>query len=508
MIFLQVKRTLLITCFFSCHICLIAFAQQNAEIEILNANTFEGDESLGPNVSRLLGDVRFRHKNTLMFCDSAYLYQQSNSLEAFGKIIITKGDSIRLLGNKLNYDGNTSVATVTGDVVLTDRKMTLYSDDLTYNMDAETGSYIGGGKILDAENVLTSETGTYHAGSRTLYFKYKVRLENPSYHLTSDTLTYNTFSKVAGFHGPTYIYSHDRDSSFIYCRKGWYNTASGKSYFGRHSYIRSGSRFISADSLLYDRNLLLGRGFNNVSLKDTVEQLNITGDYGFMDDKHKTGFVTGKTLMTRYFDADTLYLHADTLFASQDTIAGLKNWQAFHGVKFFKNDLQGKCDSIAFSESDSLMRMFKRPVIWNETNQLTADSIMLLIYGNEVKELIMRNNSFICSSEDSLRYNQVRGRDMTGQFVENELNEIFVIGNGQSIYYTRNNKDQITGVNRADCSDMVIRIEDRKIREIGLINQPEAILYPPDELSPKELILKGFRWRGAERPLTFKDIFE
>jgi len=486
--------------------CSYSEAQRTAQIEILNANIFEGDESLGKNVSRLKGDVRFKHKNALMNCDSAYLYQNTNSLDAFGDIVIVKGDSIRMTGDLLKYNGNSSEAFMTGNVILSDRKMTLHSDNLTYNIDNEVCNYIDGGKIVDSENELTSNSGIYDSGSGNIYFRSSVVLKNNSYQLISDTLIYNSISNITYFHGPTWINSFDKDSSFIYCENGWYNTNSGKSYFGRNSYLKNGPRFIYADSLLYDKEKMEGEGFGNVLLKDTVEQLTISGDYGISNDINKTGFVTGNALLTKQFDNDTLFMHADTLYAAEDTVSKLKQWQAYHQVTFFKTDLQGKCDSIAFNESDSLMRLYDDPIIWSEENQLTADSVRFLIYDNEMKALQLKSNSFICSSEGEDRFNQVKGRSMYGDFIDNKLEYIFVSGNGQSIYYTRNSDEQLTGVNRADCSDMRIRISDNRIQEINLLYQPDATLYPLDELTTKELRLRGFKWRSIERPFSKEDV--
>ena len=124
----------------------------------------------------------------------------------------------------------------------------------------------------------------------------------------------------------------------------------------------------------------------------------------------------------------------------------------------------------------------------------------------KIQELRMRSNSFICSSEGDDRFSQVKGRNMRGLFTDNSLQTIFVSGNGQSIYYTKNSKEELTGVNRADCSDMVIKIDENRIQEINLITQPDATLYPLSELSAKELILKGFNWRQTERPISKYDI--
>lgn len=121
--------------------------------------------------------------------------------------------------------------------------------------------------------------------------------------------------------------------------------------------------------------------------------------------------------------------------------------------------------------------------------------------------MYLQNLAFISMKEDSLRFNQIKGRNMTAFFIENKLNHIKVEGNGQTIYYGRNSKQQFVGVNRAECSDMNISVDSNKVKKITLINKPDATFYPIKELQPADLLLKGFVWREKEKPLKREDIY-
>jgi hypothetical protein len=202
-----------------------------------------------------------------------------------------------------------------------------------------------------------------------------------------------------------------------------------------------------------------------------------------------------------------MYLHADTLYAKQDTATRQKTYFAYHKVRIFKTDLQGQCDSLVYSSKDSTIWFYTHPVLWSNNNQLTADKISLLLVGNEIKRMNLYANSFIAGFEDSLRFNQIKGREMIGYFVENKLNSIEVTGNGQSIYYIRNKKQQITGVNQADCSNMLIRIKENRVNKISLINKADATLFPVKETDPLQMRLKDFKWKGHLQPLTKADVF-
>lgn len=483
------------------------YAQQTTQIEIDNADTFEGDESLGKNVSRLIGNVRFRHQGAIMYCDSAYLYQETNSLDAFGKIRIVQGDSLQLTGDFLKYDGNTRQAVVTGNVLLSDRDLLLRTPSLYYNLGTDVADYVNGGVITSKNNKLVSKRGYYYSKERMVYFRDSVRLDNPRYFILADTLKYSTATRTAFFEGPTRLHSTGSDSTVITCRKGQYNTVSEKSVFTERALVQSKENGLTGDSLVFNNISRVGTAFGNVVVTDTLQKLLITGDYAFSDDRSKYALVTGKAMLTRVFENDSLFLHADTLIARQDTVSLHKSWSAFYGVRIFKTDLQGKCDSLTYSSADSTLSFHSAPVLWSEENQLTALFMNMQLAGSRITELRLFDDAFITSMEDSVRFNQIKGRNMTGYFTDNKLTSIKVEGNGQSVYYTRNSKDQFTGVNRADCSDMLIQIEESKIKSITLINDPDATLYPVNELQPDELRLKGFEWLGSLRPADKQDIF-
>jgi hypothetical protein len=153
------------------------------------------------------------------------------------------------------------------------------------------------------------------------------------------------------------------------------------------------------------------------------------------------------------------------------------------------------------------MKMHVDPVLWSDSNQVSSDYIQMRITGNGPQSMQMESSAFICSQQDSSRFNQISGRRMEGYFKDGDLVAVEVFGNGQSIYYTEDSKGNLTGVNNAECSDMLIKLEGKKVSDITLINDPDATLYPMNELSPSELLLKGFEWQDLIRPKNRNDIF-
>ncbi len=486
------------------------YAQEAEEIELLHADVLEGDESLGKNVFRLTGNVRFRHNGAVMSCDSAFRYNLENRFHAFGNVHINRGDTVHAYGQELLYDGATGIAKLTKSVRMTDRHMELSTPRLDYHTASNMAYYKDGGVLVDGNNRLTSRKGYYYAGEQAMYFRDSVVLVNPSYRVEGDTLRYHTPTATAFFLGPTTIVSSGEDSTFIFCGYGWYDTRSGKSYFSDQAFMQSKNQRLSGDSLLYDKTSGIGRAFQNVEVFDVDNNILVNGEYAIYYDTAYYSLVTEKALFTRITGNDSLFLHADTLFASWDSSSAAKTYYAFHHVNIFKSDLQGKCDSLIYNTSDSIIIMHGKPVLWSDDNQLTSDSVHLRTTDEGIDRMLLFGSAFIASEVDSVRFNQVRGKHMTGYFSDDRLRRIDVSGNGQAIYYVSEgagDSTRLTGVNRADCSDLSILVDSNRVKRIQLYTAPSGTLYPIGELDASALILKGFAWYGHLRPLRKEDIF-
>ena len=522
------------------------FSYSQKQVEILNAGSLKVASNIAAGAKRLIGDVQFKHENTLMYCDSAYFYSD-NSLDAFGHVRIQENDGINLYGDQLKYSGNTKIAVLTNNVIINKGDMQLTTDVLNYAIATGIGYYTTPARIVNKENVLTSDRGSFFSKTNEFNFKKNVVLTNPQFVINCDTMRYNTSSKVTYFLGPTTIKGKE---NLIYCEDGWYDTNNDLSRFSKNAYIISKEQKMMGDSIYYDRKQGIGRAFSNIQIIDTTQNLTIKGDYAIHYELNDFSFVTGRALLTQRYDKDTLYLHADTLKvmssnfsksnrpkpatkevkgkgkeqknkkqkvkeveqpaikepAGSSDSTNSKQLFAYHKVKFFKNDMQGKCDSLSYTMNDSTMKLYGRPVIWSEENQLTADSMKIQTGNKSIQSIELKSSGFIVSMEDSVHYNQIRGKYMKGFFKNNDLYLIKVEGNGQTIYYAKE-KERIKAVNRADCTNLNIYMKDKKMHHITFITKPEATLYPLEQIDAKELKLKDFNWRGYEQPHKVNDIF-
>ncbi|HDR52199.1 MAG TPA: organic solvent tolerance protein OstA, partial [Mariniphaga anaerophila] len=146
------------------------FSQQKKRIEIEEADYLEADEKIAANAQRLVGNVRVRHENVLMWCDSAYTYTGTNRVDAFGNVHINQGDTLNLFAQKVYYNGDISKARAYQNVRLVNKNTTLYTDTLDYDMAANIGFYEYNGKIVDSTNTLTSEIARYFIDDDIIHF--------------------------------------------------------------------------------------------------------------------------------------------------------------------------------------------------------------------------------------------------------------------------------------------------------------------------------------------------
>lgn len=498
-------RSLLTILIFS--ICACSYAQDKAVVKILNADQWLYDEDI-TNAQRLIGNVKLRYKDMLMNCDSAYQFK-ADLFEAYGNVYINQGDTLRLYGDLLYLDGAENMARLRNNIRLLDKSIVLTTDKLNYDMSTEIANYYNGGKIVSssADNVLTSERGYYHSRSQMFHFKDDVVLSNPDYRVEADTLKYSSASEIAYFLGPTNITAKD---THIYCENGRYNTQSDECQFDKNAVVTSRSTELRGDSIYFNGREGIGEAFMNVEINDTTSNYAIMGHYGWHNDPLERSFVTDSAMMVQFFDRDSLFLHADTLKSLKDT-AGQNLISAYNNVRFFKPDLQGKADSLSFSEGDSLLTMFGDPLLWTADNQILGDTIIMKMYDGHIERLFVWSSSFIVAMAEKDKFNQIKGNNMTGYFRENSLYKVLVNGNGQTIYYAEEENEsesRAIGRSKVECSDILIFINDSEIERLSFLQAPSGNMLPLSQIPEEESKLEGFRWDTASRPLSKEAIFD
>jgi lipopolysaccharide export system protein LptA len=481
------------------------FAQQKkTRINLEGADSlYYNEKRLGQGVQAVIGNVKFSHQNTIMFCDSAYNYRDSNKVVAFSNVHMIINDSIHLHGDKLEYLGNQNLAKVRDNVKLIKGDVILTTQNLDYDRNKDVGYYFDKGIIVNGENTLYSELGFYYTNANEVFFKDSVKVINPKYTMFSDTLKYFTITKIVKILGPTFITS---DENLIYSEDGFYNTENNKATLIKNSYIQGKEQTLKGDTIFYDRNLKFGEVFSKMELIDTTNHVILKGNYGYYNDSTKKALATKRATLLQIEKGDTLYLHADTL--RLDPIDGLegKLIRAYRHVKFFRHDLQGRCDSMVYHSIDSTNTFYNDPVIWAQGTQMMAETITMYNKSNILDRVELVNSALVVQQEDTTLFNQIKGKKMVGYISQNQLTRIEVDGNGQTVFYPKD-KDIVIGVNRAESSNLTIYFKDQKASKIVMRVQPTGNINPPFLLPPNEVKLSGFVWLEDYRPKQIEDIY-
>ncbi len=483
----------------------VLLAQKLKKLEIMNAELTAYDIKLGKDARKLLGNVQLKHEDIIMSCDSAYFYSESGSVDAFSHVKMVQGDTLTLTGDLAHYNGETKEARVRNNVRLVNKETTLETDTLNYNRSEGIASYEGGGVLTQEDSRLTSKRGRFLLDTEIFYFMDSVKIVNPDYMINTDSLRYDSGKEISYFSGPTEILNDDR---FIYCENGWHDMQKNVSFVTDNAYMEQNGRIISGDTLYYEADTGFGRANSNVVMVDTAENMTLKGNFGLYYSENETLMVTDSALMIQIDGPDTMYVHADTLRSMLNTdSAGVgRVLKAYYKVKIYRADLQVMCDSLIYIESDSAFDFFGEPVLWAEENQLTASKIRVIMKNQALYRMDLTGVALVISQKDSTKYDQMRGKEMTGYFLNNRLSRIDVTGNGQTIYYATE-EEVIVGANKTVCTNLVIYMKDNKISKVSYMTKPDGTYFPLELFPVGEALLSDFKWVDEWRPRNYLDVF-
>ncbi|MBQ7819443.1 MAG: hypothetical protein IJ341_07085 [Bacteroidales bacterium] len=463
------------------------------------------DQRINPDYQILKGNVRFHRGGMLMFCDSAYFYEQSNSMDAFGNVRMEQGDTLFVFSDLMYFDGNEEIAKLRSNVILQNRDVTLITDSLNYELSPNVGYYFTGGQIVDSQNTLESVYGEYCPDTKDAIFYYEVTLTNEKAKLSSDTLKYNTETHIAAIESPTIIIS---DSSRIVSSKGWYNTDNNRSALYNRSIVEHNTYRLTGDTIFYDRDKGFGNVYGNVQMEDTVQKFVMLGNYAYYYQKNDSAMVTDSAVMMDCSQKDTLYLHADTLRAIMlpDSTRLMK---AYFNTRFYRTDLQGVCDSMVFNSTDSAIYMFREPILWNTAYQLYGDTIRIYLNDSTIDRVHIPTFAFAVQQKDTAFFDQISGKDMVNKFSGGKLKQVNVSGNVQTIFYPQEEDSTFTGLNAATSGFLKMEMDtlSNEMDKLIMWPQVDGTMTPISKIKPKDLYLPSFRWYQAIRPKDKNDIF-
>lgn len=263
------------------------------------------------NVQRLMRNVKLLHDGDTIYCDSAIVYEQKITAEAFGNVLIKQLDGTIAMADYMRYTGNDKSVVMRGDVQLMDKeKNELWSEEVTYNLTTKIGKYFKNGTLVSGETMVSSEEATYNMKTKDARFKRNVIINDPEYHVVSSDLGYNTQSRVATFFGPSVV---TNENSLMQTTAGTYNSLDKTSHFWNRTSIFNDGQYIEGDTLKYDKNTGWAKAYGNVICIDTAERSYLYCGYAQYNELTKEMKAYLQPVMKKISEEDTLYLRGDTL---------------------------------------------------------------------------------------------------------------------------------------------------------------------------------------------------
>lgn len=482
-----------------CLITVVVRAQEPERtlIHIEHADMLQ--KKAGLDAVLLKGEVHIRHDSTHFYCDSAYYYEKRNSFDAFQNVHIKVNDSVDMYSRTMKYNGDTRFAEFFDEVRLMDDSTLLETQYMTYDRDLHLACYPHQGVTTRGDKKLVSEIGFYRDDLKELRFFKQVEVTSPKYQMYTDTLYYNTRIEKMWFQGPTTIVNKDNRMEGTH---GYYLTQRDVAYLDEHPVMYNETQTMTADSMRYDRRLGFAKAMNNIQMTDTSYKVILRGQYAELWEKTGFSFATDSAYAVYYDGGDSLFITSDTMFYhfktelnQEEKIIGRRQ------VRFFKSDMQGRCDTITYDMADSTIRMRVAPVLWANDAQMTAERIDIKITNHAIDSLFQRGNAFIISRDSIEGYNQINGANMISKFTDGAIHHVKVTGDAKVISWLREDDGSLIGINKSSSKNMRVEMKDKSISLVRYYQNINEALYPEKDLKESDRYLDGFLWREEERPV-------
>ncbi|WP_168797468.1 OstA-like protein [Neolewinella litorea] len=494
-------------------------------------------------LAKLRTDVVLKRGETELFTDELE-YDLSTKLATYHTGGRVTNGTTELSSTHAYYYADARNVYFRDSVVVVDDRFEMRADTLRYDLGNEIVYFLGPTVIRSDTHTIYCEAGYYDVALDQAVFRKNAQYRSGDRLAAADSIRYLGRDELYVLQGDAYVAegefqraTADRINYFRardrYQLEGNamvvdsaqtirgdtidYNAAT-------ESYAVSGGRpevsnppmLMVADRMYSDDETGLGRASGNIIWRDTSADLRIEAEQA--DYRRETGYLkayggrSGRALLTSVLDQDTLYMAADTLLSVRSTetdAAGdtIRYLSAYHDVRILKTDLQAVADSLGFNTVDSVLTLYQNPILWQDTSQLTADTIDLYLKNDQPDRVLLRRNAMVITSPDLVFFNQVKGKEIVAHFDSSQLKRTEVKGNAEAIYYAQDESGGYIGVNKTACSAMVLFFREGGVQRIKFLSAPSGRLDPMDAVDHQGMRLDGFRWEAERKPLTLDDLF-
>lgn len=347
----------------------------------------------------IAGGAIIKQKGTIFKSDSLVINPVTHIVEAFGNVEINQGDTLFTYGQYLKYLGVEKMAYMKKNVKLTDRKSTLFTQDLDYNLSSGIGNFYNGGKVIEGKNIITSVNGTYYADTKDVYFKKDVRADGPKNKIRADSLLYNMQTKIANFISQTNIKNADVE---INTTQGSYDLNTNNSYFTSRTTVKDSSgRIYVANSMAMEDKSGNAQMEGNAVVIDTANNFVILANQIFLNKKNNSFLATRNPVLIIKQKDDSTYIAADTIYSGINLKVETNDINIINDSAAGKSIAQGKLiKSISINDSADLKNRFSNDSTLNKTDSISINrATVILDTTKKFEPLKIKKDSILINAE-------------------------------------------------------------------------------------------------------------
>lgn len=492
------------------------------KVKIIHADEVKKSPEKYNGNQYMVGHVQIEHQGSILTADEVIIYEDENFVKAIGNTKLQNTDGSVITAGEMEYDANTQKGVARKNVVLTDPKQTIKTDIMYYDRLSNQAYFNTGGTITDGQNVMYTKSATYFLNTKMIDFVGNVKIDNPQYVIEGINIKQNQNTKVAEFFGPTTITNRANPKNRLYTERGTYKMETKEAFLNKNSKIFYNDKILTGDDMYFNQLSGFGTATGNVTLDDPKERRFIKGGYGEIFEKKDSSMMTKNPYAVKAFEKDSIYFAAEKIISyqkpdAQDVTVKKSFLRAYRKGRFFKSNAQGRADSIAFNETDGVMHMYTKPILWSGEKQVTGDKIEAYFNTKteDLDSLKVIGDAFAISKVDSLtlkdEFNQVKGKLMTVYYQNNDIKEAKVIGNAQSIVYVddadkETKKPQRIGITLSTCGIIGALFEEKALQIVSCSIGANSDTYPMSRIEPAKRKFTDFNWNTKDRIRKWQDI--
>lgn len=428
-----------------------------------------------------------------------------------GKTVLTSSDAV--------YYSDTKDVYFKKYVHLTDPKYDIVADSLLYNTQLKEAHFISPTRIKTKEGtVINTKNGIYNLETGEARFFDRTGISDAKSHtsisadnLFSDDKTgiavaegnakfVDTLNKVTVIAGRQEV--NRNENSFLATRKPV-----------MIFYDKGDSTYVAADTLFSGLRKFDTKTKTITVKKDTLKTVLS------VDLLHKDTSGAAQSLPVTKTDtltsiagkpiSDSLSRLSGTDSLNKPSMDSIRYFLGFHNVRIFNDSLQAVSDSMYYSTEDSVFRLFKAPVFWNDKTQVSGDTMYLYTLNKQPKRLNVFFNALVISKENDAMYNQVGGRTLNAYFAGGSIDYIRIKGSpAESVFYPQDDDSAYVGMNRSSGDVIDVYFVNKELNKIKFVNNVDGTLFPLRTVTPEQKYLKGFLWQDKRRPKNKLELFE